>query len=89
MLSPQKCDDYECYRYAKIHRGMRIPAADVDGDVIFESGAILEYTLEKYGKGTLTGTKAERPYYLQWLHYGETATQGARTPTIMAVFHLC
>lgn len=72
--------------FAKIHPGMRIPAADFDGDVIFESGAILEYTLELYGKGSLQGTKAERPYYLQWLHFAETSTQGARTPTVLGKF---
>lgn len=72
--------------YLKLTQGLkRIPCADVDGDVIFESGAILEYTLAKYGKGSLEGTPAERPYYLQWMHFAETLTQGARTPTIMGV----
>ena len=30
--------------YAKVHRGMRIPAADVDGDVIFESAEPISRT---------------------------------------------
>lgn len=45
-----------------------------DGDLtIFESGAILEYVLERYGKGRLApapGTP-ERGKYLQWVHFSE------------------
>lgn len=68
--------------YAKVHPGMRIPAADIDGTVIFESGAILEGTVEKYGNGTLGGKKEERLEYLQWMHFAETLTTGGRTPSI-------
>jgi len=46
----------------------------VDGDIVLcESGAIVEYVLERYGEGRLApapGT-AERAAYLQWLHYAE------------------
>ncbi len=46
----------------------------VDGDVtLCESGAIVEYILERYGEGRLAppiGTP-ERAAYLQWLHYAE------------------
>ncbi len=45
-----------------------------DGDVtIFESGAILEYVIERYGKGRLApapGTPLRGPY-LQWVHFAE------------------
>lgn len=45
-----------------------------DGDVVmFESGAILEYVLERYGNGKLApapGTAA-RAAYLQWIHFSE------------------
>ena len=51
----------------------RLPAIE-DGDVaMFESGAIVEYVLERYGEGRLApppGT-APRARYLQWLHFGE------------------
>jgi len=46
----------------------------VDGDVtLCESGAILEYLLERYGDGRLAPPvgNPERAAYLQWLHYAE------------------
>lgn len=46
-----------------------------DGDVVMcESGAIVEYILERYGDGRLApalGTP-ERAAYLQWLHFAES-----------------
>jgi len=46
-----------------------------DGDVVMcESGAIVEYILERYGEGRLApaiGTP-ERGAYLQWLHFAES-----------------
>ena len=48
--------------------------AIVDGDVtMFESGAIVEYVLERHGKGRLApppGTAA-RAAFLQWVHFAE------------------
>jgi glutathione S-transferase len=45
-----------------------------DGDLeMFESGAILEYILERYGKGRLApapGTPQRGPF-LQWVHFAE------------------
>jgi glutathione S-transferase len=45
-----------------------------DGDtVMFESGAIVEYLLERYGQGRL-GPRAGEPgrgLFLQWLHFAE------------------
>jgi glutathione S-transferase len=45
-----------------------------DGDLtIVESGAILEYIVEKYGKGRLAPDKSTDDYgrYLQWMHFCE------------------
>ena len=45
-----------------------------DGDVtIGESGALIEYVLERYGNGRLAPAIAspERGRYLQWLHFAE------------------
>lgn len=54
-----------------------------DGDVtIFESGAILEYVLERYGDGRLAppvGSPLRGPF-LQWVHFAEsTAFMGIAT----------
>ncbi len=54
----------------------KFPAIE-DGEVTMcESGAILEYILERYGRGKLTpkpGT-AERAAFLQWVHFSESVT---------------
>jgi glutathione S-transferase len=46
-----------------------------DGDVVMcESGAIVEYILERYGEGRLAppvGSR-DRPAFLQWLHFSES-----------------
>jgi glutathione S-transferase len=46
-----------------------------DGDLVMcESGAIVEYLLERYGEGRLAPAAGapERARYLQWLHYAES-----------------
>ena len=51
----------------------KVPAIE-DGDVVmFESGAILEYVLERYGNGKLAPApgSAERGAFLQWVHFAE------------------
>jgi glutathione S-transferase len=52
----------------------KVPAI-ADGEIeMFESGAIVEYLLERYGNGRLApapGTP-ERAKYLQWLHFSES-----------------
>ena len=51
----------------------RVPVLE-DGDIsIFESGAIIQYILERHKDGGLkpdVGSE-EFPYYLQWFHYCE------------------
>ena len=59
--------------YLRVHPVGRVPALE-DGEVtIFESGAIVQYVLAKYGEGRLVPDTAspEFPVYLQWLHYAE------------------
>lgn len=59
--------------YVKVHPLGRIPSI-TDGDMtMFESGAIVEYLVERYGNGRLApqvGT-AQRGPYLQWIHFAE------------------
>jgi glutathione S-transferase len=59
--------------YLKVHPMGRVPALE-DGELtIFESGAIVQYVLEKYGNGKMlpTTSSPNYPNYLQWLHYAE------------------
>jgi len=59
--------------YLGIHPLGRVPTLVDDKVTIFESGAIVQYVLAKYGSGRLTpdvGSK-EFPVYLQWFHFAE------------------
>lgn len=59
--------------YRRVHPMGRVPALQ-DGDVtIYESGAIVQYVLAKYGNGRMVPevSSTEFPTYLQWLHYAE------------------
>jgi len=59
--------------YLAVHPMGRVSTLQ-DGDVtIFESGAIVQYVLAKYGAGRLVPKElsADFPVYLQWLHYAE------------------
>jgi glutathione S-transferase len=59
--------------YLKVHPVGRVPALQ-DGDVtLFESGAIVQYVLAKYGNDRLVQdvSSPDFPTYLQWLHYAE------------------
>ncbi|MCT4369950.1 glutathione S-transferase [Yangia mangrovi] len=52
----------------------RVPALEIGGETMFESGAIVEYLCELYpekGLGRMRG-EAERRDYLVWLHFAET-----------------
>ena len=64
--------------YYKIHPMGRIPVLE-DGDVrIYESGAIVQYLLARYGDGKLAPSVEDPmfPDYLQWLHYAEGSIMG-------------
>lgn len=66
-------DDLKSRAYLRIHPLGKVPSIE-DGDVaMFESGAIVEYILERYGNGRLAPTPGStaRAAYLQWLHFGE------------------
>jgi glutathione S-transferase len=59
--------------YLAVHPMGRVPALE-DGDVtLFESGAIIQYLLARYGNGRLQPAVDDPEFapYLQWLHYAE------------------
>lgn len=52
----------------------RVPALEIDGRVLYESGAIIEYLCETrpaFGFGRALGDP-ERADYLTWIHFAET-----------------
>lgn len=51
----------------------KVPVIEDDGVVIGESGAIVEYIVDRYGGGRLAPPidSAARGPYLQWLHFAE------------------
>ncbi|MCO6381793.1 glutathione S-transferase family protein [Oceanicola sp. 502str15] len=63
--------------YLALNPAGRVPALEIDGEVWFESGAIIELLCERYpgpGLGRAPG-EAERADWLIWLHFAETASQ--------------
>lgn len=63
--------------YLALNPAGRVPALEIDGRVIWESGAITEYLCERFpeaGLGRAPGTP-ERADWLIWLHFAETISQ--------------
>ena len=63
--------------YLKLNPAGRVPALEIDGRVIWETGAITEYLCERFpeaGLGCAPGG-AERADWLIWVHFAETLSQ--------------
>ena len=56
--------------YLAISPAGRVPALEIDGRAMFESGAILEYLVET--RGAFGPGRGERADWLEWLHFAET-----------------
>ena len=66
-------EDVRSDAYRKINPLARVPAL-ADGEMsLFESGAIIQYLLARYGNGRLEPSvdSADFPVYLQWFHCAE------------------
>lgn len=59
--------------YATLHPLGRVPVLEDGAVTLFESGAIVQYLLARYGNGRFVPEVASPnfPLYLQWLHYAE------------------
>jgi len=59
--------------YLAIHPLGKVPAIDDDGFVLWETGAIFEYLVEKYSDGALLPPRGTREGALaaQWIGFGE------------------
>lgn len=63
--------------YLALNPAGRVPALEIDGRVIWETGAITEYLCERFpdaGLGRAPG-HAERADWLIWVHFAETLSQ--------------
>ena len=63
--------------YLALSPAGRVPALEIDGMTMFESGAMMEYLCELFpraGLGRLPGDP-ERAEWLTWLHFAETVSQ--------------
>jgi glutathione S-transferase len=68
-----------------VHPLGKSPVIEDDGQTIAESGAIVEYILDKYGQGRMRpapGTK-DRVKYLEWMHFAEGS---AMLPLLLALY---
>ncbi len=64
-------------QYLSLSPAGRVPALEIEGERMFESGAILEYLCDKYpdrGLGRAPGDM-DRMAWLVWLHFAETVSQ--------------
>ncbi len=68
-----RADELKSEEHRSRHPLGRVPVLE-DGDVmLYESGAIIEYILERHGHGGLKPAVSDPafPAYLQWFHYCE------------------
>lgn len=72
--------------YADIHPLRKVPALADKGRVMFESVAIMQYIMGRYGPTDLDVKPDEADYdlFLQWLHFGES---GMIMPVTLLLAH--
>lgn len=66
----------------------RIPALEIDGERMFESGAIMEYLCERFPEvpmGRPPGSP-DRMAWLVWMHFAETVSHHAATLAVQHIF---
>ncbi len=66
--------------YLAVHPAGRVPALEIDGTVIFESLAALQYLAARHPEAGL-GHDAGNADWLNWLNYAETVSQHAAALT--------
>ncbi|MGR3365351.1 MAG: glutathione S-transferase family protein [Maritimibacter harenae] len=74
--------------YRDVNPAGRVPALEIDGRTLIESGAIIEYLCEtrpEHGLAPLPGD-AERAEFLVWVHYSETVATCIQNLNLQQVF---
>jgi glutathione S-transferase len=68
-----------------VHPLGKSPVIEDDGNIIFESAAIVEYICERHGGGHLVPARgsADHIRYLEWLHFAEGS---AMTPILLNLY---
>jgi glutathione S-transferase len=68
-----------------VHPLGKSPVIVDDGQVVAESGAILEYLIERHGGGAFAPDRASKDWvaYVQWMHYAEGS---AMLPLLLALY---
>lgn len=66
--------------------GARVPALDIDGRAIFESGAIVQYLTEREGRLAPKPGDAERADFLEWIGFAETQAFQLQALNIQHIF---
>jgi len=63
--------------YRSLNPTGRVPTLEIDDVVLTESGAITEYLCERFPQAGLgrDPNHAERPLWLNWIHFAETISQ--------------
>ena len=66
----------------------RVPGLEIDGELIFESGAMVEILCEMFPDAGLgrAPDDAERHSWLQWVHFAETVSQHTASLTQQHIF---
>jgi glutathione S-transferase len=69
----------------EVHPLGKSPVITEDGKTIAESGAIVEYLIDKYGKGKFKPAHGTDDYwkYIEWMHFAEGS---AMLPLLMALY---
>jgi glutathione S-transferase len=69
----------------KIHPLGKAPSVEIDGKVMAESGAIVEFLVDRFGAGKLAPARSSDDYghYLEMLHYAEGS---ASMPVVFPLF---
>ncbi len=68
--------------YLELSPAGRVPALELDGEVLFESLAMMEYLCERHpGPLWRAPGSAQRADWLNWLHFSETISQHCATLT--------
>ncbi len=69
----------------EVHPLGKSPVITDDGKTIAESGAIVEYVIDKYGGGRMKPRPGSDEYwkYVEWMHYAEGS---AMLPLLLALF---